>query len=158
MIEIDKRSRIAELLNQGKKMKDVADEVGVSKETVRKYGMKMKNETPYQKNQHEAAVEKKVQKQVEAGYSRRRICTANRVSAEMVDYIDDQNIAKEKAAKSEAEKEKERLWLKDWLDKHWRFRKPRPKRTFNPVTGLRVVHKGERSNIRTPYRPDGIWR
>ncbi len=44
-----------------------------------------------------------------------------------------------------------------WLHKNWHFKKENPVKTVSE-SGYRVVRKGERGHLRTPYRPDGIFK
>lgn len=51
------------------------------------------------------------------------------------------------------ETEQIRIWLQD----HWGWYVP-PKVRKVERNGYRVVYVGDKSDFRTPYRPDGIWR
>ena len=48
----------------------------------------------------------------------------------------------------------------DWIKEHWgpwKMPKKKKVREVEYRNGYRVVHVGDKG-IRTPYRPDGIWR
>lgn len=52
-------------------------------------------------------------------------------------------------------------YMEEWLQTHWgpwEYKPPKRKKEVEYRGKYRVVHKGDHTNFRTPYRPDGIWR
>ncbi len=44
-----------------------------------------------------------------------------------------------------------------WLQENWHWKKPTIKRRTMSDDGYRIVHKGEKMRLRTPYHPNGVW-
>lgn len=151
-ISIDKKSSIAEMLRSNRRSaKEIACETGVCTKTV--YRIKKELiEKQIQETQRKTGkqIDKEIERLIYEGLSMKKISEALMVSKEhikkVMETMRDDDL--EYAPNND-----------DFLRKNWRWiipAKGRPR--WNNKTNCRIVYVGERSNFRTPFRPDGIWR
>lgn len=151
-LTIDKKSSIAEMLRSNRKSaKEIACETGVSTKTVYRIKKELND-----KNQLQAVkktgkqIEKEIARLIYEGFSMKKISETLMVTKghikKVAETMRDDDL--EYAPNNE-----------DFLRKNWRWIIPAKGRPhWNPKTNCRIVYVGERTNFRTPYRPDGIWR
>lgn len=157
-IQIEKQSRIAQMIQNGVSDRKIGVTLGISHETARQYRKKLKYTDKQVKEViNDAEKMRKVEKGLEEGCTLRQICNEAHVSEECVLAAD--------AEKMKAEDQNDEInivacktELEIWLEKHWRWENKYTRRRINPVTGMRIVYKGEKGHLITPYRPDRIFR
>lgn len=153
--EVDRSSRIAKLLmKRDLTPREISKATGTDLETVNGIKLELEQEGKLEKT----PINKKLQKhlvltELEKGKTMKEVMEDTQKSR--------QYILKVETMTATAPGDKERRWMMDWLLKNWRWKRKEPdspRKRYNPKTGYRVVRKGEKGSLRTPYRPDRIWR
>lgn len=154
VLEISKQTKIAQMLTAGHSQKAIVREVGCSITAVKRYKKEFENnEDLLLKRLGVNKNEQEIKEMIDSGKSLQEIV---KLSNAKPNYIMKKA---EQMAEEEAEEDERNPYVKMMLKKYWHWVIPKDARLrVNPKTGMRIVYKGERGNLRTPYRPDRIWR
>lgn len=136
---------------QEKKLRqsEIAEQMGVSGKVIAYYNGKLKKDKALRDETKREAIREKVKEMMEDDATIPEIRKATGLPKRRIfEIVEELNL----------QEQYDREAMRKRLDRDWKWKTRKQRLRKNPVTGCRIVYKGERSNFRTPYRPDGIWR
>lgn len=154
ILEISKQAKIAQMLTAGHSQKAIVREVGCSITAVKRYKKEFENnEDLLLTRLGVKKSEAEIKELIDEGKPLGEIMKLTNAKPNYILKKAEQMAAAEDEETGKSQ-DVERLLKQKW---HWVIPKDARLR-FNPKTGYRIVYVGERGNLRTPYRPDRIWR
>lgn len=129
---------------------DIAKMVGCAVDTVSRYDKKLKMGRALPYSSLTGDLEDKCREMIDEGNTLFYICESLEISPDYVLEIAEDML--------DAEDKSDRAHLWHWLRTHWRWNKPKKVKKTVSDDGYRIVKKGEKGHLITPYRPDRIFR